>query len=303
MDNTGNNRLFGDVWTVARKLKETVWDELRLPLSIGIGPNMLVSKLCLDIAAKKTEEGIAEWKYEDLPEKLWPVEISKMWGIGHRMTNNLNRLGIRTVGHLANFDVKVLEKKWGIIGRQIWQHAHGVDTSIVRPNYNQQHKSYGNGMTLLRDYESPSEIKVVIRELVDEVTSRARRDEIAGKTISLGIGYSREVLGGFSHSVSIDTPTNFEDEMYKVCETMFNQYYNPGMPVRNVYVALTNLSSDQEVQLDMFNYKNREKKRNLAHAIDSIRDRFGKTSILKASSLGDGGIALDRSGKIGGHYA
>jgi DNA polymerase V len=66
MDNTGNNRLFGDVWTVARKLKETVWDELRLPLSIGIGPNMLVSKLCLDIAAKKTEEGIAEWKYQNM---------------------------------------------------------------------------------------------------------------------------------------------------------------------------------------------------------------------------------------------
>jgi DNA polymerase V len=97
----------------------------------------------------------------------------------------------------------------------------------------------------------------VIRELVDEVAYRARKDGMAGKTISVGIGYSRDVYGRFSHSKSIDTPTNFEDEIYEVCEKIFDQYYQPGTPTRNVYVALTNLCSDQEVQLDFFSYKTR----------------------------------------------
>ncbi|HJV46111.1 MAG TPA: UV damage repair protein UvrX [Bacillota bacterium] len=302
IDVTSSERLFGDKWTIARKIKEIVWDELRLPLAIGIGPNMLVSKLCLDIEAKKTAEGIAEWKYEDLPISLFPVDIRKMWGIGQRMTKNLNRLGIRNVGHLAHFDVNILEKKWGIMGRQLWQHCWGIDTSTVRPNYSQEHKSYGNGITLLRDYHHASEIKVVMRELVDEVTARARKDGMAGRTISVGIGYSRDIDGGFSRSMSIDTPTNFEDEMYQACEKIFDQYYQPDTPTRNVYVALSNLSSDQEVQLDLFNYQTREKKRNLAKAIDHIRERYGSTSLLKASSLTSAGIALDRGAKIGGHY-
>jgi DNA polymerase V len=125
---------------------------------------------------------------------------------------------------------------------------------------------------------------------------------MAGRTISVGIGYSRDVYGGFSRSMSIDTPTNFEDEMYEVCEKIFDPYYQPGTPTRNVYVALTNLCSDQEIQLDMFSYKTRYKKRDLAKAIDDIRERFGSTSLLKASSLTNAGIAIDRAGKIGGHY-
>jgi DNA polymerase V len=155
------------------------------------------------------------------------------------------------------------------MGRQLWQHCWGIDRSMVRPNYNQTHKSFGNGITLLKDYDKVSELKVVITGLVDEVTARGRRDGLAGRTISVGIGYSRDIYGGFSRSMSIDTPTNFEDEMYEVCEKIFDQYYQPGTPVRNVYVAISNLSSD----------------------IDDIRERFGSTR-----------IAIDRGAKIGGHY-
>jgi DNA polymerase V len=92
-----------------------------------------------------------------------------------------------------------------------------------------------NGITLLKNYDKASELKVVIRELVDEVTARARRDGMAGKTISVGIGYSRDVNGGFSLSMSIDTPTNFEDEMYQACEKIFDQYYQPGTPTLSPY--------------------------------------------------------------------
>lgn len=302
IDITGTEKLFGDKWFVARKIKQTIWEELRIPVAIGIGPNMLMAKVCLDLDAKKAPEGIAEWAYEDLPERLWPHPLKDMWGIGSRMEQNLNRMGIRNVGQLAGFEVALLEKRFGIMGVQLFNHAWGIDFSRVQPNYNQTHKSYGNGITLLRDYTKPSEIKIVIRELCDEVTSRARKDRMAGRTISLGIGYSREIMGGFSRSQSIDTPTNLEDEVYDVCIRLFNTHHILGTEVRNVYVSLSNLSPDQEMQLDMFNYKTKEKKRSLAFAIDEIRDLFGTTSIIKASSLLEGGIALERSAKIGGHY-
>jgi DNA polymerase V len=303
VDITGTEKLLGDKWTVARKMKQEIWEKTRIPVSIGIGQNMLMAKLCLDIGAKKTVEGIAEWRYEDLPEKLWPLPVKKMWGIGSRMERNLHRMGIRTVDHLAHFDVDVLKKKYGIMGVQLHQHCWGIDTSQVQPNYDLKHKSYGNGITLLRDYNKPSELKIVIHELCDEVARRARKDHMLGKTIHLAVGYSKNVFpGGFSHSISVDTPTNFEDEVYFVCLKLFDQYYQLGTEVRNVYVSLSNLCADDEMQLDLFSFKTREKKRNLAMTVDQIRERFGMTSILKASSLASGGIALERSMKIGGHY-
>ena len=303
IDVTGTEKLFGDKWSVARKIQETIWKELRIPIAIGIGPNMLVAKVCLDIEAKKVPGTIAEWTYEELPQKLWPVPLRDMWGIGSRMERNLHRIGIRNIGQLANYDVQRLEKRFGIMGVQLYNHAWGIDFSTVQPSYSVAHKSYGNGITLLRDYDDPAEVKVVIRELCDEVTSRARKDHMEGRTISLGIGYSKDdYKEGFSRSMSLDSPTNLEEDMYDVCLKLFVRFYLPGTKVRNVYVSLSNLSSDSEVQLNLFSFKTKEKKQKLAYAVDEIRERFGSTSVLKASSLTAGGITIDRSRKIGGHY-
>lgn len=82
---------------------------------------MLLSKLALDLESKKTKSGIARWRYEDVPNKLWKVHpLSKMWGIGGRMERNLNLIGISTVGQLAKFPLELLEKKFGIMGNQLY---------------------------------------------------------------------------------------------------------------------------------------------------------------------------------------
>ena len=97
-------RIFGDKWSIARNIKKEIFEELGLTVAIGIGENMLLSKLCLDLDAKKTTEGIAEWTYESVPHKLWPVTpLSEMWCIGSRTQKTLNRMGIVTVGDLAHY--------------------------------------------------------------------------------------------------------------------------------------------------------------------------------------------------------
>src|SRR5690606_18998470 len=124
----GTDRLWGDAWTVARKIREDIEREFQLPCAIGIGPNMLMAKLCLDLEAKKT--GIAEWTYEDVPKKLWKVSpLSKMWGIGRRLEKTLNSMGIFNVGQLARYDLNLLEKEVGIMGNQLYCHAWGIDRS------------------------------------------------------------------------------------------------------------------------------------------------------------------------------
>ncbi len=123
----------------------------------------------------------------------------------------------------------------------------------------------------------------------------------AGKTIHLGIGYSKHNGGGFHRSKSIITPTNITMEVYQVCMQLFQQFYDGHSMIRRVYITLGNLYHDDDLQLNLF--EDQTKKKNIGYVMDEIRNKYGPTAILRASSYTDAGILLDRSKKIGGHYS
>jgi DNA polymerase V len=297
----GVEKLWGDAVTIAHKIRRDLEEKFQLPAAIGIGPNMLMAKLCLDLEAKKT--GVAEWTYDDVKTKLWPVSpLSKMWGIGSRLERTLNRMGIFTVGQLANYPLELLEKKFGIMGNQLYYHAWGVDLSELGAPIIQGQISFGKSQILLRDYTDPTEIKHVILEMCEEVARRAREHKKAGRTISLGIGYSKDELGGgFYRSKTIDEPTNITMEIYRVCLELFEKFYEQ-KTVRKISIALSNIEDDNEMQLDLF-YENRLKQRNLGYAMDAIRRKFGPDAILRAVSFTNAGTARYRSKLVGGHKA
>ncbi|GIO24285.1 UV damage repair protein UvrX [Oceanobacillus sp. J11TS1] len=295
----GTEKLFGDRWQVARTIKKGIMDHFGLPCSIGIGDNKFLAKVVMDLHAKKS--GIEECRYEDVETKLWPAPVEKIWGIGSRLEHRLNKLAIRTLGHIANYDLRILRKNFGIMGEQMYWHAWGIDLSAVIGDFNKPaNKGYGHGITLLRDYTA-KEVRTCILELCEEVCRRARRDRKVGKTIHLSIGYTKENHGGFSRSRSIDTPTNITMEMYDMCMELFDEFYVGNPPIRRVYVTLTKLYDETDLQLDLFN--DRTKQYDIGTVMDKICDKFGSTAILRASSYTDAGITLDRSKKIGGHYA
>ena len=296
----GLEKLFGKRWEVAVKIKKTIWEELGLPSAIGIGDNKFLAKVVLDLHAKKAPSGIAECTYEDVREKLWPVPVEKIWGIGSRMKRNLYRLGITTLGQLAQFPLGQLKQQFGVMGEQLYWHAWGIDLSPVFGDFlKTEQKSFGHGISLLRDYRG-DEVSVVILDLCEEACRRARTARKVGKTIHLTIGYSEEA-GGFSRSTSVDIPTNITLEMYEVCLNLFEHYYDHYSKIRRVSVTLTNLYDDTDTQLDLFS--ERTKQKDIGYTMDYIRERFGATAILRAASYTDAGISVERSKKIGGHWA
>ena len=117
----------------AKMLLKTIYKETKIYATCGIGPNMLMAKLALDIESKHSPDFIAKWKYEEISKKLWPVTpLSKMWGIGRNMERNLNKLGLFKIGDIANYDVKKLKKKFGVIGEELYYHTHGIDMSMIQ---------------------------------------------------------------------------------------------------------------------------------------------------------------------------
>jgi len=297
----GVEHIWGEANMIAKKIKEDLERQFQLPCSIGIGPNMLMAKLCLDLEAKK--KGIAEWTYDDVQIKLWKVQpLSQMWGIGHRLEKTLNRMGIFTVGQLAQYPLSLLEKKFGIMGNQLYYHAWGIDLSdIGAPIINGQ-ISFGKSQILLRDYPDPKEVKCVMLEMCEEVARRARRHRKVGRTISLGIGYSKDEWGGgFYRSKTIEQPTNITMDLYQVCLQLFEQFYE-GKTVRKISIALSNIEDDESLQLDLFQ-PNRTKQHQLGYVMDQIREKYGSKALLRAVSYTNAGTSLHRSKLIGGHKA
>lgn len=297
----GTDKLWGSVEQTARLIKSELEDTFGLTASIGIGPNMLMAKLCLDLEAKKY--GIVRWTYDDIPTKLWPVEpLSNMWGIGSRLERRLHRMGITTVGDLAHYSLKKLEKAFGIMGNQLFYHANGVDLSELGVPILQGQMSYGKSQILLRDYYDPRDIKYVILEMCEEVGKRARSHKHVGKTISLGIDYSKhEGGGGFYRSITIDQPTNLTSHLYQACLYLFQKFYRH-KTVRKISITLANISHEEWIQLN-FLEPNQLKKRQLHHVMDMIRDKYGQDSLLRGVSYTSAGTAKTRSQLIGGHYA
>ncbi|WP_282155686.1 DNA polymerase thumb domain-containing protein [Cytobacillus gottheilii] len=291
--------LWGDAITIAEKIKDDIEREFQLPSAIGIGPNMLMAKLCLDLEAKG--KGIAEWTYDDVQTKLWNVSpLREMWGIGRQVEKTLNSMGIFSVGQLARYDLKKLEKKFGIMGNQLYFHAWGVDLSEIGASIMEGQISFGKGQILLRDYKEEHEIKNVILEMCEEVTRRARAHRKTARTISFGVSYSKDELGGgFYRSKTIERPTNITMDVYHVCLELFQQFYE-GKTVRKITMSLSNIEDDHELQLSLFDLDEWRRKK-LGYTMDGIRRRFGSASLLRAVSYTEAGTARHRAKLVGGH--
>ena len=295
----GLEKLFGTPWQIAEQIKQDILTNFGLTCSIGIGDNKFLAKVIMDLHAKKV--GIAECRYEDVEEKLWPFPVEDIWGVGNRMKQNLNRMGIVNLGQLARTDITQLKRRFGVMGEQLYWHAWGIDLSPVFGNFiKTEQKGYGHGISLLRDY-SKDEAAVCILDLCEEVCRRARTEKKAGQTIHLGIGYSKHTGGGFNRSKSISIPTNITMEVYHVCMHLFNKFYDGYSDVRRVYITLDNLFENEGTQLNLF--EDRSKNDDIGYVMDEIRSKYGSTAILRASSYTSAGITLERSGKIGGHQA
>ncbi|KYG92051.1 UV damage repair protein UvrX [[Bacillus] sp. KCTC 13219] len=302
VDLTGTEKLWGAPEETAKEIQRAIMDQFSIPSAIGMGPNMLISKLALDLESKKT--GFAKWSYEDIPTKLWPLKpLSKMWGIGKQIEVRLNAMGIYTVGGLANANLKELEKEFGIIGNQLYHHAWGIDLSTIgEPILSKGQISFGQGQMLMRDYPTRKEISVVLLEMCEDVMRRTRNAGFVGRTISLGVSYSKQAMTkGFYRSKTISTPTNETMVLYRTCLELLDEHF-AGEPARQLSVRITNLERERSIQLDFFD-EHKLKRQLLGPTMDAIRAKYGATSIMRAASFTTSGTAIKRNSLLGGHLA
>ncbi len=290
-------------YELAEEILKTIYEKTGLTATCGIGPNLLLAKVAMDIEAKLYKNGIAKWTYEDVPTKLWPITpLSKMWGIGPRMEKNLNLLNIYSIGDLAAANRNFLKDKFGVMGTELWNHANGIDLSQIHDlKVPPKDTSYSHSQVLFKDYNE-NNIKLIISEMVDVVTARLRKNHKQTTVLGLGIGYSKAIGGGFYHSLKLDSPTDLSQEIERFCFLIFDRYYD-FLPIRKVSISCGGLITKSGVQLNLFDsLKSIQDEMKINEAVDEIKSKFGKNSVVKASSLLPDSTAIERNKKQGGHF-
>lgn len=292
-------------YELALEILNKVYEKTGLTATAGIGPNMLLAKVSMDIEAKHTKDNIAHWTYDDVESKLWSIRpLSKMWGIGIHMEKRLNKMGLSSVGDIAKTKKEVLKREFGVMGEELWLHANGIDTSKIGDLNNTfvKEKSYSHSQVLFKDYYDFN-INLIIFEMLDVMCRRLRKEKKLCGLIGFGISYSKNIGGGFYHSNKLSSQTDDSNVLYRECMHIFDKYYNKA-PIRKVSISFGHLTDNESRQLDLFiNPEQLEKNIHINEAIDEIKDRFGSNLIVPAASLLEDSTLLERNNKIGGHHA
>lgn len=290
VDITGCFNLFGSPLSIAQKIQKDINEQIGVGVNIGIGPNKLVAKMAAEL---EKPNKIIQLSLDEWPAKIWPLPVRELFGVGSRIGRWLNQIGVKTVGDLAALPVSMLRKKYGLIGEILYHSARGIDHSPVSPDSLDTMKSVGNQITLPRDYYGYDQIQVVILELAEHVAQRARKGSCLGRRISLTI--KDPDFRTTSHSQVLGQYTNLTSEIYQGALRLLKQYWvDQNLRVRLVGLALSDLIKKDELQLDIFNL--REKEARLDKSLDAIRSRYGQGSIKRGISMTELGVYHGRKG-------
>ena len=284
------------VTTIINQIKE----DTGLQATAGIGDNFFLAKVALDIYAKKEKNGIARITSNEIKEKLWPITpLSKVWSIGTRTEAKLNAMNIFTVKDIATSDVDYLKAKFGVMGEQLWRHANGIDEADIHEEYTPKERSLTLGQVLFRDYKIDETI-TIIREMVDELSSRMRSQEKMTRVVSLYIGYSKN-LGGFSRRTTLLSATDDSKTLLDAILEIYHKHVQD-FPIRNVGICFGGLTNASHQQLNMFeDEEEQEERHQLQKTLDALHRKYGKNSVLRASALLEESTVKERNEYIGGH--
>lgn len=310
LDVTDSLKLFNckNAYEMARKIQLKVKEQTGIYVTVGIGANPLLAKLALDNGAKHSKDFIAEWRYEDVEEKVWSIHpMTEFCGFGNRTVKRLNWLGIRTIKEITEADPYRLKREFGVLGLQLYAHAWGIDRSFLgqRKPAAKIDKSIGNSQVLPRDYTRQDQLELVLKEIVDQVASRLRSSQLKTGCISVSVGYSKGYIDskgrtGWSKQRKVPMSNSTKVLTEHVLQ-LFRSEYNY-QDVRHIGVSYSKLVQTDALQLDLFSDPIQEvNEERLDFLIDTIRKKYGFKALIHASSLMEGATAISRASLVGGH--
>jgi len=271
LDVTGFEKLVGPPQTIGREIKQRIFAETGLTVSVGIGPNRLIAKLGSEY---RKPDGLTVVSPDQVLDFLAPMPVANLRGLGRQTQNILTRLGIRTVAQLRTVPLALLEQELGKKAAENFHHqAFGIASDQVMPG--RQRKSISKETTFEVDIRDNAVLHDALRGLAADVAGTARREGLSGSVVTLKIRF--EGFHTHTRQTKRTSPTHDERDILKTAWQLFLGSKLPEKPVRLIGVGISNWEESQPAQADLFEKAEQsESNQRLLETIDDVTEKFGK---------------------------
>ncbi|MGO5053501.1 Y-family DNA polymerase [Lachnospiraceae bacterium LCP25S3_G4] len=294
-----------DVKELVCMIMQDISNTMGIMATAGIGTNMYLAKVALDIIAKHSKDGIGVLDTESYQKLLWNHKpLTDFWRIGKGVANQLERMGITTMGEIAKADEKTLYGLFGIDAELLFDHAWGLETTTMQDikSYKPKANSISSGQVLPRDYQF-EEGKLIVKEMADLLCLDLVYQKLVTNSITLHISYTRHIEEKSAHgTVSLPITTSSARKIIDYAVKLYEQIVNRQIPIRRVNITFNHVQDEAYQQYDLFTEPlDMEKEHQIQKAILEVKERFGKNAILKGMNLQTGATTVERNCQIGGH--
>lgn len=321
-------------YNLAKNMIRDVLHATGITATAGIGTNLYLAKLAMDIVAKHTAADmdgvrIAELNEESFRYLLWNHRpLTDFWQTGPGTVRKLNKMGIYTMGDLAQYSVhsqEYLYKEFGIDAEILIDPAWGIEPCGIKEikNYKPSTNSISEGQVLSCPYEY-RKARIIIKEMADSLVLQLTDKRLVTDSLTLDVGYDREncdngTYKGEAHidhygrtvpksahgSIRLDNPTNLGSILISSAISLFDRIVNKNLSIRRITLTANRVTQDEGFfQVDLFtDTRKLEKEKQLQEAMLGIKKKYGKNAVLRGTNYLDGATMRERNQQIGGHKA
>ena len=291
---------------IAKMLIDAVYKETGITAAVGIGTNLYLTKIALDITAKHSKDNIGYLDEEIYKKELWHhIPLTDFWQIGKGIANRLLNLRLKDMYDVAHCEEAILYKEFGINAEYLIDHAKGKESCTIQDikAYKPKSTSISNSQILFDDYSYENARKVLI-EMVDNIILQLVSQKQYTSSIKVIIGYSKDKIPPLTITIKLEQATSsYNIILNKVLEEYdfrINQY----IPIRRIGICLGKLEDKLIEQLDLFSvHEIKEKDLRIEMAMNEIKNKYGKNSILRGISYDKNATQIKRNCMVGGHNA
>lgn len=289
----------------AKKLMLEIWETLGIPATAGIGTNMYLAKIALDITAKHSPDRIGWLTEEKFIKTLWNHRpITDFWGISIGTRDRLARFGIYDMQGIAKTSEDLLYDEFGVNAELLIDHAWGRESCLMSDikNYKSKSRSISNSQILPCNY-SYENGKLVLMEMIQEGCYRLMSEHYATNLLHIYLSFGDEFKIGAKGTIRMSETTNLYSIIGKYAVELYEKIYkDKTRPVRKIGFDFSGLVGANSEQYDMFTDINKiEKEKNLVFSVLNIKGKYGKNAVLKGLDLKENATQKERNKMIGGH--
>lgn len=293
----------------ARELGQRIMDDIYrttgVPAACGVGTNLYLAKIALDITAKHSPDFIGELDEESYRRTLWRHKpLTDFWRIGSGIARRLKPYGIRTMQDIAEADEELLYHLFGVDAELLIDHAWGVEPVTIADirKYRSHSKCISSGQVLSCDYSYDKGL-LIVKEMMDLLCLELVEKNLVTKSVTLYAGYSNRLDVPAAHgTASLDAETNSDVMLIPAITALYKRIVNPAYGIRRVNITCNNVVQEEYRQYNLFtDAQVLTRNHKMQEAVIHIKNRYGKDAILKGMNYEEGAMTRERNHQIGGH--